>query len=63
MPMGIRWPLIELVNWQVMRDGHMEFVTVGHYDASAPDGQVLIMNRDITWAGGQPQVISNSKVI
>ncbi|XP_064159318.1 extracellular calcium-sensing receptor-like [Anguilla rostrata] len=46
----------ELVNWQVMRDGHMEFVTVGHYDASAPDGQVLIMNRNITWAGGQPQV-------
>ncbi|XP_064158388.1 vomeronasal type-2 receptor 1-like [Anguilla rostrata] len=46
----------ELVNWQVMRDGHMEFVTVGHYDASAPDGQVLIMNKNITWAGGQPQV-------
>ncbi|XP_035240673.1 extracellular calcium-sensing receptor-like isoform X1 [Anguilla anguilla] len=46
----------ELVNWQVMRDGHLDFVTVGHYDASAPDGQVLIMNKNITWAGGQPQV-------
>ncbi|XP_035240656.1 extracellular calcium-sensing receptor-like [Anguilla anguilla] len=49
-------PTYELVNWQVMRDGHMEFVTVGNYDASAPDGQVLIMNRNITWAGGQSQV-------
>ncbi|XP_064158433.1 extracellular calcium-sensing receptor-like [Anguilla rostrata] len=46
----------ELVNWQVMRDGNMEFVTVGHYDASAPDGQVLIMNKNITWAGDQLQV-------
>ncbi|KAJ8332198.1 hypothetical protein SKAU_G00428060 [Synaphobranchus kaupii] len=48
----------ELVNWQVTRDGHMEFVTVGHYDASAPDGQVFIVNKNITWAGGQPQVNS-----
>ncbi|XP_061074039.1 extracellular calcium-sensing receptor-like [Conger conger] len=45
----------ELVNWQV-KDGHMEFVTVGHYDESAPDGQVLIMKKNITWAGGQTQV-------
>ncbi|XP_064158238.1 extracellular calcium-sensing receptor-like [Anguilla rostrata] len=48
--------IYELVNWQVMRDGHMEFVTVGHYDASAPDGQVFIIKKNITWAGGQPQV-------
>ncbi|XP_064158743.1 extracellular calcium-sensing receptor-like [Anguilla rostrata] len=46
----------ELVNWQVMRDGSMEFVTVGHYDASAPDGQVFIIKKNITWAGSQPQV-------
>ncbi|XP_061074143.1 extracellular calcium-sensing receptor-like [Conger conger] len=45
----------ELVNWQV-KDGHMEFVTVGHYDASAPDGQVFTMKKNITWASGQPQV-------
>ncbi|XP_061073568.1 extracellular calcium-sensing receptor-like [Conger conger] len=45
----------ELVNWQV-KDGQMQFVTVGHYDASAPDGQVLIMEKNITWAGGQQQV-------
>ncbi|XP_064159229.1 extracellular calcium-sensing receptor-like [Anguilla rostrata] len=48
--------IYELVNWQMMRDGHMEFVTVGHYDVSAPDGQVLIINKNITWAVGQPQV-------
>ncbi|XP_035240664.1 extracellular calcium-sensing receptor-like [Anguilla anguilla] len=48
--------IYELVNWQVMRDGHMEFVTVGHYDASATDGQVFIIKKNITWAGGQPQV-------
>ncbi|XP_035240695.1 extracellular calcium-sensing receptor-like [Anguilla anguilla] len=45
----------ELVNWQVTRDGHMEFLTVGHYDASAPDGQVFIIKKNITWAGSQPQ--------
>ncbi|XP_064158402.1 extracellular calcium-sensing receptor-like [Anguilla rostrata] len=46
----------DLVNWQVMRDGHMELVTVGHYDASAPDGQVFIIKKNITWAGSQLQV-------
>ncbi|XP_036392204.1 extracellular calcium-sensing receptor-like [Megalops cyprinoides] len=46
----------ELVNWQVTRDGGVEFVTVGHYDASAPEGQVFSMHRNITWAGGQTQV-------
>ncbi|XP_061074173.1 extracellular calcium-sensing receptor-like [Conger conger] len=45
----------ELVNWQV-KDGHMEFVTVGHYDESAPDGQVFTMKKNITWASGQLQV-------
>ncbi|KAJ8332205.1 hypothetical protein SKAU_G00428130 [Synaphobranchus kaupii] len=43
---------------QVTRDGRMEFVTVGYYDASAPDGQVFTVQKNITWAGGQPQVIS-----
>ncbi|XP_064158597.1 extracellular calcium-sensing receptor-like [Anguilla rostrata] len=46
----------ELVNWQVTRNGHMEFETVGHYDASAPDGQVFIIKKNITWAGSQLQV-------
>ncbi|XP_035240675.1 extracellular calcium-sensing receptor-like [Anguilla anguilla] len=46
----------ELVNWQVTRDGNMEFMTVGHYDASARDGQVFIIKKNITWAGSQLQV-------
>lgn len=46
----------ELVNWQVVESGRVEFVTVGYYDASAPEGQVFVMHRNITWAGGQTQV-------
>uniref|UniRef100_A0A3B3QVQ4 Olfactory receptor C family, k2 n=1 Tax=Paramormyrops kingsleyae TaxID=1676925 RepID=A0A3B3QVQ4_9TELE len=46
----------ELVNWQVGESGRVEFVTVGYYDASAPEGQVFVMHRNITWAGGQTQV-------
>ncbi|KAJ8332202.1 hypothetical protein SKAU_G00428100 [Synaphobranchus kaupii] len=52
----------ELVNWQVTRDGRMEFVTVGYYDASAPDGQVFIVNKNITWAGSQPKLGIGSAV-
>ncbi|XP_069053455.1 extracellular calcium-sensing receptor-like [Lepisosteus oculatus] len=44
----------ELVNWQVNEEGKAQFVTVGHYDASAPEGQTFTMNdRTIIWAGGK----------
>uniref|UniRef100_UPI003AAD0380 extracellular calcium-sensing receptor-like n=1 Tax=Centroberyx gerrardi TaxID=166262 RepID=UPI003AAD0380 len=46
----------ELVNWQRSESGSMEFVTVGHYDASLPAGQEFRMNRNLTWAEGGTQV-------
>uniref|UniRef100_UPI003AAAFAE6 extracellular calcium-sensing receptor-like n=1 Tax=Centroberyx gerrardi TaxID=166262 RepID=UPI003AAAFAE6 len=46
----------ELVNWQRSESGSMEFVTVGHYDASLPAGQEFHMNRNLTWAEGGTQV-------
>uniref|UniRef100_A0A8C9VH31 G-protein coupled receptors family 3 profile domain-containing protein n=1 Tax=Scleropages formosus TaxID=113540 RepID=A0A8C9VH31_SCLFO len=46
----------ELVNWQLSEHGQVEFVTVGYYDASAPEGELLTMTRNITWTGGQSQV-------
>uniref|UniRef100_A0A8D0CKM2 G-protein coupled receptors family 3 profile domain-containing protein n=1 Tax=Scleropages formosus TaxID=113540 RepID=A0A8D0CKM2_SCLFO len=46
----------ELVNWQLSENGQVEFVTVGYYDASAPEGELLTMTRNITWTGGQSQV-------
>ncbi|XP_069053457.1 extracellular calcium-sensing receptor-like [Lepisosteus oculatus] len=47
----------ELVNWQVNEEGKAQFVTVGHYDASAPEGQTFTMNdRTIIWAGGKSKI-------
>ncbi|XP_071396678.1 extracellular calcium-sensing receptor-like [Centroberyx affinis] len=46
----------ELVNWQRSESGNIEFVTVGHYDASLPAGQEFRMNRNLTWAEGDTQV-------
>uniref|UniRef100_A0A8C9T177 G-protein coupled receptors family 3 profile domain-containing protein n=1 Tax=Scleropages formosus TaxID=113540 RepID=A0A8C9T177_SCLFO len=46
----------ELVNWQLSEHGQVEFVNVGYYDASAPEGKLLTMTRNITWTGGQSQV-------
>ncbi|XP_069053800.1 extracellular calcium-sensing receptor-like [Lepisosteus oculatus] len=34
----------DLLNWQMNKDGRIEFVTVGFYDASLPEGQQLILN-------------------
>ncbi|KAL2095671.1 hypothetical protein ACEWY4_007819 [Coilia grayii] len=46
----------ELVNWQAMQDGSVQFVTVGHYDASQPNGQEFSISKSITWMKGQTQV-------
>uniref|UniRef100_A0A8C1K3H6 G-protein coupled receptors family 3 profile domain-containing protein n=1 Tax=Cyprinus carpio TaxID=7962 RepID=A0A8C1K3H6_CYPCA len=35
----------ELVNWQLQEDGSIDFVTVGHYDASQPKGQEFSLSR------------------
>ncbi|XP_023270635.1 extracellular calcium-sensing receptor-like, partial [Seriola lalandi dorsalis] len=46
----------ELVNWQKSKSGSIEFVTVGHYDASLPVGQEFRINRNLTWVEGSTQV-------
>ena len=46
----------ELVNWQMGEKDHIEFVTVGHYDASVPAGQEFSMTKDILWADGGTEV-------
>ncbi|MGH0143043.1 UNVERIFIED_CONTAM: hypothetical protein FKN15_077587 [Acipenser sinensis] len=46
----------ELVNWQFNKNGQIEFVTVGYYDASLPAGQRFTMgNISIVWANDQDQ--------
>uniref|UniRef100_A0A8C4RWT6 Extracellular calcium-sensing receptor-like n=1 Tax=Erpetoichthys calabaricus TaxID=27687 RepID=A0A8C4RWT6_ERPCA len=41
----------ELVNWQLSVNGITEFVTIGFYDASLPEGKQFIMNnKSIVWA-------------
>ncbi|XP_034780739.2 extracellular calcium-sensing receptor-like [Acipenser ruthenus] len=46
----------ELVNWQFNKNGKIEFVTVGYYDASLPAGQRFTMdNISIVWANDQDQ--------
>ncbi|XP_063061371.1 extracellular calcium-sensing receptor-like [Engraulis encrasicolus] len=46
----------ELVNWQTMQDGSVQFITVGRYDASQPKGQEFRISKSITWMKGQKQV-------
>ncbi|XP_036977769.1 extracellular calcium-sensing receptor-like [Acanthopagrus latus] len=46
----------ELVNWQKSESGSIEMVTVGHYDASLPDGQEFHINRNLTWVDSDTQV-------
>ncbi|MGH0143042.1 UNVERIFIED_CONTAM: hypothetical protein FKN15_077586 [Acipenser sinensis] len=46
-----------LVNWQLNKESITQFVTVGLYDASLPEGQQFIMNNiSIVWAGGQDKI-------
>uniref|UniRef100_A0A8C1WEQ0 G-protein coupled receptors family 3 profile domain-containing protein n=1 Tax=Cyprinus carpio TaxID=7962 RepID=A0A8C1WEQ0_CYPCA len=46
----------ELVNWQLQEDSSIDFVTVGHYDASQPKGQEFSLSRAIIWNGGKETV-------
>ncbi|XP_036441304.1 extracellular calcium-sensing receptor-like [Colossoma macropomum] len=46
----------ELINWQVKKDGGLDFVTVGQYDSSRPKGQEFSMSKAIIWMGGQTEV-------
>uniref|UniRef100_A0A3B1IWL0 Extracellular calcium-sensing receptor-like n=2 Tax=Astyanax mexicanus TaxID=7994 RepID=A0A3B1IWL0_ASTMX len=46
----------ELINWQIKKDGTIDFVTVGQYDSSKPRGQEFSISRSISWMGGQTEV-------
>ncbi len=46
----------ELVNWQKNKNGSVELVTVGHYDASLPEGQEFRINRKLIWMDGGTEV-------
>ncbi|XP_017570932.2 extracellular calcium-sensing receptor-like [Pygocentrus nattereri] len=46
----------ELINWQIKKDGSIDFITVGHYDSSKPRGQEFRMSRAISWLGGKTEV-------
>nr|XP_055030590.1 extracellular calcium-sensing receptor-like [Misgurnus anguillicaudatus] len=46
----------ELVNWQLQDDASIDFVTVGHYDASQPKGQEFSLSRTIIWNDGSETV-------
>ncbi|XP_066566582.1 extracellular calcium-sensing receptor-like [Amia ocellicauda] len=47
----------ELVNWQLNNDENIDFVVVGHYDASLPrETRFTMNNMSIVWTGYQNQV-------
>ncbi|XP_051778693.1 extracellular calcium-sensing receptor-like [Erpetoichthys calabaricus] len=47
----------ELVNWQINKEGLIQYVPVGLYDASLPKGhQFLINSSSVIWAGNQVKV-------
>lgn len=47
----------ELVNWQENSNGHVEFVTVGLYDASLPvEERLILSNVPIVWAHNTQEV-------
>ncbi|XP_039614640.1 extracellular calcium-sensing receptor-like [Polypterus senegalus] len=47
----------ELLNWQINKEGVVQLVPVGIYDASLPEGQQLkIHNNSIIWGGTQKKV-------
>ncbi|XP_067850657.1 extracellular calcium-sensing receptor-like [Heptranchias perlo] len=47
----------DLINWQVNKNGVPEIVTIGYYDASAPSGQPIVLNKEaIVWNGGNNKV-------
>ncbi|CAL8353002.1 unnamed protein product [Lota lota] len=47
----------DIINWQTKKDGSVEFVTIGLYDASLPeDKQLNLDNLTLTWANNSKQV-------
>ncbi|XP_076850876.1 LOW QUALITY PROTEIN: extracellular calcium-sensing receptor-like [Brachyhypopomus gauderio] len=46
----------ELINWQFKKDGALDFVPVGSYDASKPREQEFRMSSAISWVGGQTEM-------
>ncbi|XP_009292006.3 extracellular calcium-sensing receptor-like [Danio rerio] len=46
----------ELVNWQLQKDGSIDFVTVGKYDSSQPKGKEFSLSRAIIWYDGTEEV-------
>ncbi|XP_051779733.1 extracellular calcium-sensing receptor-like [Erpetoichthys calabaricus] len=47
----------DLVNWQLNVNGIIEFVTIGFYDASLPEGKQFIMNNNsIVWANNDTKI-------
>uniref|UniRef100_A0A8C5FWN2 Extracellular calcium-sensing receptor-like n=1 Tax=Gadus morhua TaxID=8049 RepID=A0A8C5FWN2_GADMO len=47
----------DIINWQPKKDGSVEFVTIGLYDASLPeDKQLHLDNLTLTWANNSKQV-------
>ncbi|XP_066540852.1 extracellular calcium-sensing receptor-like isoform X1 [Hoplias malabaricus] len=46
----------ELINWQVQKDGTLDFVTVGLFDSSKPMGQEFSISTNISWVGGQTEL-------
>uniref|UniRef100_H3A187 G-protein coupled receptors family 3 profile domain-containing protein n=1 Tax=Latimeria chalumnae TaxID=7897 RepID=H3A187_LATCH len=50
-------PSYDLINWQKDSRGEVQFVQVGHFDASSPLGQQLIIHEHkIVWSQGLTQV-------
>ncbi|CAL8352987.1 unnamed protein product [Lota lota] len=47
----------DIINWQPKKDGSVEFVTIGLYDASLPeDKQLNLDNKTIHWANNSKKV-------
>ena len=47
----------DIINWQPKKDGSVEFVTIGLYDASRPeDKQLHLDNLTLSWANNSKQV-------
>ncbi|KAL2095679.1 hypothetical protein ACEWY4_007827 [Coilia grayii] len=46
----------EIINWQPRKDGQLQFVTVGLYDASLPANHRLTVNGSILWAKNDTEV-------
>ena len=47
----------DIINWQPKKDGSVEFVTIGLFDASLPEEKQLhIDNLTLTWANNSKEV-------